>query len=163
MDHEGQTRSLSGRVTEIFARRFVVETKNGRVLADLGPKGAELVALREGDKVDLIGDMKPSELKVRSIATNGGQQIFVEHPKKPRHPPREVMEADRKLAAETARANGLTLFSETRRKPKHVEVLGRDASGGLVELHIELDGALRKTKPIHKNDPKWATEIGVGR
>jgi hypothetical protein len=27
-------------------------------------------------------------------------------------------------------------------------------------LHIELGGALRKTHPVEKDDPKWATEIG---
>jgi hypothetical protein len=39
---------------------------------DLGPKGAERVLLREDDRVELVGDMKPSELKVHSIAVDGG-------------------------------------------------------------------------------------------
>jgi hypothetical protein len=53
--------TLSGQVTDIFAHRFVVNTANGKILADLGPKGAEQVALKEGDRVELAGDMKPSE------------------------------------------------------------------------------------------------------
>jgi hypothetical protein len=83
MDHERQTRSLSGQVTDIFAHRFVVKTEKGKVLADLGPKGAEQVPLREGDRVELIGEMKPSELKVHSIARNDGRPILVEYPGKP--------------------------------------------------------------------------------
>jgi hypothetical protein len=71
MDHERHTRSLSGQVTDIFAHRFLVRTDKGKVLADLGPKGAGKAPLREGDQVDLIGDMKPSELKVHSITKNG--------------------------------------------------------------------------------------------
>ena len=52
------------------------------------------------------------------------------------------------------------MIAEPRRKPKHFEILGRDAAGGYVELHIELAGALRKTRPLDRADPKWAAEIG---
>src|SRR5579871_3549841 len=85
MNHEIKT--ISGEVTDIFAHRFVVRTDRGKILADLTPKGAERVALKEGDRVELVGEMKPSELKVRSIATNGGRATPIEHPPKPHHPP----------------------------------------------------------------------------
>ena len=163
MDHERQTRSLSGQVTDIFAHRFVVKTENGKVLADLGPKGAEQVPLKEGDRVNLIGDMKPSELKVHSIARNGARPILVEHPGKPHRPPRELDDADPRPALKTAEASGFTVMGKPRRRPKHFEILGRDAAGDMVELHIELDGALRKTRPVHEDDPKWAREIEAGR
>jgi hypothetical protein len=84
MDHEKQTRSLSGQVTDIFAHRFVIKTETGKVLADLGPKGAERVLIKGGDRVELIGEMKPSELKVHSVARNGARPILIEHPGKPR-------------------------------------------------------------------------------
>jgi hypothetical protein len=158
MDHEKQTRSLSGQVTDIFAHRFVIKTEKGKVLADLGPKGAGQVLIKEGDRVELIGEMKPSELKVHSVARNGARPILIEHPGKP-HPPYELEERDPKPALKTAEANGFTVMGKPRRKPKHFEVLGRDPAGDMVELHIELDGALRKTKPVHEDDPKWATEI----
>ncbi len=61
--------NLSGEVTDIFAHRFVVKTEAGKILADLGPKGAEQVTLREGDKVTLSGEMKPSELKIHRYRT----------------------------------------------------------------------------------------------
>ena len=49
MNHERQIRSLAGHVTDIFSHRFVVQTEQGKVLADLGPEGAERVQLKEGD------------------------------------------------------------------------------------------------------------------
>jgi hypothetical protein len=162
MDHERPTRSLSGQVTDVFAHRLVVKTEKGKVLADLGPKSAERVPLREGDHVDLIGEMKPSEPKVHSIRRNGARPVPVEHTGKP-HPLHELEEADPKPALKTAETNGFTVLGKPRRKPKHYQILGRDAAGDMVELHIELDGALRKTRPVHEDDPKWATEIEAGR
>jgi hypothetical protein len=40
-------------------------------------------------------------------------------------------------------------------------VLGK-RHGALNELHIELDGHIRKTKPVDQNDHKWAGELGSG-
>jgi hypothetical protein len=161
MSHEEQPKTVSGEVTDIFAHRFVVKTADGKVLADLGPRGADQVRLKEGDRVNLIGNMKPSELKVHSIARNGARPIIIEHPRKPH--PHENGEADAGPALKTAEANGFNVLGEPRRKPKHFEILGRDPAGDAVELHIELDGSLRKTRPVHDDDPKWATEIKVGR
>jgi hypothetical protein len=59
MNLEEKTRSPSGPVIDIFAHRFVVKTEKCKVLADLGLKGVERIALREGDRVELIGEMKP--------------------------------------------------------------------------------------------------------
>src|SRR6478735_2711179 len=106
--------------------------------------------------------MKLSELKVQSIAGNVARPILIEHPRKPHHP-HELEEADSKPALKTAEASGFTVMEKRRRKPKHFEVLGRDAAGDMVERRIELDGALRKTKPVHEDDPKWATEIAGRR
>jgi hypothetical protein len=161
MSPEQPTKALSGQVTDIFAHRFVVKTVDGKVLADLGPKGAEQVLLKEGDRVELVGELKPSELKVHSIAKNGGPLILVHHPSKAH--PHEHDEADPGPALKTAEANGFTVLGKPRRKPKHFEILGRDLAGDVVELHVELDGSLRKTRPVHDDDPKWRTEIKAGR
>jgi hypothetical protein len=159
--------NLSGEVTDIFAHRFVVKTEAGKILADLGPKGAEQVTLREGDKVTLSGEMKPSELKIHTIEKGHGPKIVIEHKKpqphhdhhQPHHHPREHEDADPKHALKTAAANGFAIVGSPRRKPKHFEILGKDSAGDFVELHIELDGALRKTRPVGKADPKWAAEL----
>jgi hypothetical protein len=74
-----------------------------------------------------------------------------------------VEEADPRLALKTAEANGFTVVGKPRRKPKHFEILGRDGAADMVELHIQLDGALRKTRPVREDDPKWAREIEAGR
>jgi hypothetical protein len=161
MSHEEPAKALSGQVTDIFAHRFVVKTADGKVLADLGPKGAEQVLLKEGDRVELVGELKPSELKVQSIAKNGGPPILVHHPSKPHT--HEHDQADPGPALKTAEANGFTVLGKPRRKPKHFEVLGRDLAGDVVELHIELDGRLRKTRPVPEDDPKWGTDIKTGR
>jgi hypothetical protein len=154
-------RTLTGEVTDIFAHRFVVKTATGNVLADLTPKGAEQIVLAKGDQVTLSGEMKPSELKVHTIQRGGNKSIAIEH-KKP-HPdhsgPGEHEQADPKHALKTAAANGFTVVGNPRRKPKHFEVLGRDSAGDLVELHVELGGALRKTRPVEEADPKWAAAI----
>jgi translation initiation factor IF-1 len=161
MSHEETT--LSGQVTDVFAHRFVVKTANAKVLADLSPKGAERISLKEGDRVELAGDMKPSELKVHSIAKNGAPPVHVDHHPKPHPRQLEHEEADPGRALKTVEANGFTVLGRPRRKPKHFEILGRDPAGDIVELHVELDGSLRKTRPVHEDDPKWATEIEVGR
>jgi hypothetical protein len=138
-----------------------VKTAGGKILADLGPKGAEQVALKEGDRVELAGDMKPSELKVHSIARNGARPVLLDHPPKPH--PHERDEADPAPALKTVESNGFTVLGSPRRKPKHFEILGRDPAGDIVELHVELDGSLRKTRPVQDDDPKWGTEINSGR
>lgn len=135
----------SGTITEVFAHRFVLKTGDGAVLADLGPKGAALFALRTGDAVHITGEQKPSEIKVHTIALAGQAAVSIEHgPKKPPH----HEHADPALALHAADAAGFTPLGEARRKPKHFELRARDAKGHDVELHIDLDGRIRKTLPI---------------
>ncbi len=141
---------LSGRILHVFGHRFVVETKAGAVLADLTPKGHERIALRVGDQVSLEGEQKPSELKVTRF-TRDGQTVHIEHPKKPHHHD----DADPAVALKAARSAGYEPVAAPRRKPKHFEVLGR-RDGAFTELHIELDGHIRKTKPADRDEPKWA-------
>ena len=120
MSYEELTKALSGEVTDIFAHRFVLKTADGKVLADLGPEGAEQVLLKEGDRVELEGELKPSEIKVHSIAKNGGPLILVHPPLKPH--PHDHEEADPGPALKTAEANGFTVLGKPRRKPKHFEI-----------------------------------------
>jgi len=146
-DHH--TVAVTGKVAHVFAHRFVVETDQGVMLADLTPRGAEQHALRIGEDVSLSGEMKPSELKVSQL-TVGKTTIVIEH-KKPhdRHPHAEPSDAVR-----SARDAGSEPLGQPRRKPKHFEVLGR-RDRQLTELHIELNGNIRKMKPVENGDPKW--------
>ena len=47
---------ISGEIVDVFAHRFVIATAEHRVLADLGPKGAELFALELGARVTAAGE-----------------------------------------------------------------------------------------------------------
>ncbi len=159
MSHDDQ-KSVTGEVTDIFAHRFVVRTESGKILADLGPEGAEQVRLKQGDRVALAGDMKPSELKVSTIARNDAPPVTLNRRKE--HHPRDNDEVDPGPALKAVEAGGFEVLGQPRRKPKHFEILGRDAAGDLVELHVELDGMLRRTRPVQDADPKWTTEIHGG-
>ena len=73
--------TLSGEITDIFAHRFVIKTDAGKTLADLGPKGAEKAMLKVGERVDVTGEMKPSELKVGRLVRAGQEPIVIDHDK----------------------------------------------------------------------------------
>ena len=153
-DHH--TSIVTGKITHVFGHRFVVQTGHGAVLADVTPKGLEQFALRVGDEVSLDGEQKPSELKVNRF-TQGGKSFAIEHKKKP-HEDEHHAPADSDKALKAARAAGYETVGEPRRKPKHFEVLGR-RDEELTELHIELDGHIRKTKPVDGHDPKWSEAL----
>jgi hypothetical protein len=137
MSQADQT-TYSGEVTDIFAHRLVIKTATGKILADLGPKGAELVALREGDHIEVSGEMKPSEMKVGRIVMQGRQPIYIERRKKA-HEVGHDSHADPKIAIRAAREAGFTVLGEPKRRPEHFEILGRKVESGFAELHIELD------------------------
>jgi hypothetical protein len=162
--HEHKQISVSGTVTAVFARRFVVEGKNGKHLADMGKEAVEVVALHEGDKVTFKGRRKPFEIKVTEIAKGRGEPIRIErkhkhkhdnnnnHGKHPAcHDPREA------IAAVTL--EGFKVLGEPLGKPRHFEILGRSAKGKYVEFRVELDGAIHKRKPADIHETKWASAI----
>jgi hypothetical protein len=150
-----ETATVAGKITHIFGHRFVVQTDRAPVLADVTPKGLEQIELKIGDRVELTGEQKPSELKVTRF-TRDGRTVTIAH--KEKH--HDHGDADPKIALKAARDAGYATLGEPRRKPKHFEVLGkRDAH--FTELHIELDGHIRKMKPVDRHDPKWVHAIGA--
>lgn len=142
--------NAKGKITHVFAHRFVIETEDGPVLADITPKGLEQHALRVGETIDVEGERKPSELKV-SRFTVGETSFSIEH-KKPHEHPHHDAKPD--VALKSARDAGFETIGEPRRKPKHFEVLGR-RDDKLTELHIELEGHIRKMKHVASHDHKW--------
>jgi hypothetical protein len=148
--------SVSGTVTAVFAHRFVIESKDGKYLADIGPEAIKLVALTEGDKVRVTGEQKPSEIKVTEIMKADGKSIHIEHKKKHDH---DEPYRDPRTAIEAVTHHGFKVIAEPRRKPKHFEILGRSAKGEAVEFHVELDGAIRKRKPADPHEPRWKSTV----
>jgi hypothetical protein len=145
---------LTGAVQNIFAHRFTLQTADGVVLADLTPRGAEKIKLIVGDKVTIVGERKPSEIKVDRIR-RGDLTVTIDHPRK--HEDHDH-EGNPNVAAASVRAAGFEIIGEPRRKPKHFEILGRQG-GALSELHVSLDGSIRHAKPVHVDDGKWQGEI----
>jgi hypothetical protein len=143
MPHHEQVKH-SGTVGDVFAHRFVLEMSNGNVLADLGPRGAETFRLKEGEHVHIEGEKKPSEIKLRAISRDGGERLVIDHPK----PPHEHEFADPKIALRAAEQAGFDVIGEPHRKPKHFEVRAHNSKRQMVELHIELDGHIRKEKRV---------------
>jgi hypothetical protein len=138
-----RTVEYSGAIAEIFAHRFILATAEGNILAELGPTGAKLFALKKGDRVHIAGEKWPSEVKVHTIAREGESPVVIEHAKPLHHE-----HADPLIALRAADRAGFTPLGEPHRKPKYFELRARDAKGQAFELHIELDGRIAKQKPI---------------
>jgi hypothetical protein len=152
-----ESRSFSGTVTHIFGHRFVIRTEDSDVLADLTPRGVEQITLRLHDAVRVEGEMKPSELKVSRL-TRGGETIQIDHPKKPHHDAHADSSVALAAAQSAAQSAGYAIVGSPRRKPKHFELLGQ-RNGIFNELHIALDGHIRKSKPVDDLDQKWSSEL----
>ncbi|MCW6510225.1 hypothetical protein [Lichenifustis flavocetrariae] len=151
--------TVSGEIRDIFAHRFVLQTPDGPMLADLGPRGAERVSLKRGQTVSLSGEMKPSELKVTTF-TSDGVTVAIEHGKPgDKEHGKDHGPVDLASILASLRAAGHESVGEPRRKPKHVEVLARAPDGSLIEHHVEFDGHIRKSKPIEADSEKWAVEL----
>ena len=151
---------VTGTIEHVFAHRFVLRTSDGVRLADLTPKGAELVRLRAGDEITIEGEMKPSEVKVRRVIQNG-KATEIHHPDRqhgPGHHESKHHGHDPAAVLKSIRSSGYEVIGTPRGKPKHFEVLAK-RDGDLLELHVELDGHIRKKKPVQPHDEKWAADL----
>jgi hypothetical protein len=54
-------------------------------------------------------------------------------------------------------AAGFLVLGAPRLKPKHSQLLAKKQDG-LNELHVELDGHVRKSRPVSKDDHKSSAE-----
>jgi hypothetical protein len=148
------TIAAAGEITHVFAHRFVFRTGSKAVLADLTPHGLEIIELRVGDKIAIEGEQKRSEIKVFKVERNGETFEIGDGPhSKQKHGP-----ANPALAINAATNAGYEVIGAPRRKPKHFEVLGKK-EGLFAELHVELDGDIRKAKPLFPEDHKWRSEL----
>ena len=133
----------------------MLKTGSKSVLADLTPRGLEVVGLRIGDRVALEGEQKPSEIKVSKLERNGETFAIGYGP----HDTREH-EADPAIAIKTAEDAGYQVIGGPRRKPKHFEVLGKKGAE-FEELHIELDGGVPEEQACVPARSQMAIRNGV--
>lgn len=148
---------IEGTIEAVLAHRFILVTADRQKhLADLGPEGVGRFPLIVGAAVALEGESKPSELKVLSIATVGGEPVAIERGKLGK-PGRDAA-GDPRLARSAVESAGFRVLGEPRRKPRHFEVLGAK-DGEHVECHVALGGSIRKMKPVEIDDDKWAAEL----
>src|SRR3984885_14454230 len=131
-----------GEITHVFRHRFVLKTGSKSVLADLTPRGLEVVGLRIGDRVALEGEQKPSEIKVSKLERNG-ETFAVGHGP---HGTRED-KADPAIAIKTAEDAGYQVVGGPHRKPKHFEVLGKKAPN-LRSFTSSSTEVFRKSRPV---------------
>jgi hypothetical protein len=158
MPHHKQA-SYSGTVEHVFAHRFVLRADDGYHLVDLTPEGADTVELAPGLRMTVHGEQKPSELKAQRIAI-GDREIEIPHKHGPgyKKPHRPAHDHDTAPALKSVRAQGYEVLAPPRNKPKHLEILARGADGRVYELHVELDGHVRKAKHGAADDAKWAEQ-----
>ena len=131
--------SVSGVIWGAFKHRFAIETADGKALIDIGPKGADMLELAEGDRVDVKGERKPSEIKVHSIKVSGKTHRIDWLPK-------HDDGASPDVAKRAVKDEGYEVAGEPERRPKHWEVPAK-RNGRSYEIHVELDGAIRHIKP----------------
>ena len=140
---------LSGTVWGVFAHRFAIENGGRKELIDIGPESLDHVKVSVGDNVTVSGKRKPSEIKAQSLTDASGKTHRIEWPHKhDKHKHDHHAPADPAIGLKAARKEGYEPFGEPRRKPKHWEIDAR-RNGGVYELHVELDGHIRKAKPQH--------------
>ncbi|NEU13268.1 nucleotidyltransferase family protein [Methylobacterium sp. BTF04] len=139
-----ETQQAHGTIWAVFGHRLAIEGATGKHLADLGPKGAKGLSLKVGDTITVAGEAKPSEIKVATLTFSDGttHTIVWDKPHAAEMPP-----ADPERARDALRQAGYRIEGEPKRKPKHFELQGiRD--GGRFEVHVALDGTIRKAKAL---------------
>jgi len=136
---------VRGTVRDLFAHRFTLETDQGLLLADLTPEGLALISLSAGDSIEIAGERKPSEIKVRRL-TRGETAIDITPKPKPGKHHGPEAEADPDKAIDAVRQAGFEPNGEPRRKPKHFEI-NAAKDGRLFEMHVTFAGEVRHAKP----------------
>ena len=134
----------------------MLKTGSKSVLADLTPRGLEVVGLRIGDRVALEGEQKPSEIKVSKLERNG--ETFAIG---------LVRTAPAKMSRpcnsdQNCRGRRISNYWRTAAANQSILRCWGKKAAEFEELHIELDGGVRKTRPVsphdHNGNPKWSSK-----
>ncbi len=138
--------NVSGIVWGAFRHRFALQTDTGKALIDIGPKASEKLRISEGDRVEVEGERKPSEIKAHAIKL-GGKTHKIDWPDKPKGPKHRHDGATSDAAVKAVADDGYKIEGNPERHPKHWEIVAA-RNGRSYELHVELNGRIRKIKPL---------------
>ena len=135
---------ISGKVTDVFGHRFVLATASGKVLADIGPEATGLVTVNVDDAVEIEGEEKPTEIKVRSISIDGGKSVAT-HPS-PKHSDKDhdhrpLFSAEH--ARHVAEKMGFRIVGALRPHKKHYEATA-EHGGSSHEIHVHRDHIMKR-------------------
>lgn len=139
LDSKHEPVTARGKITDVFGHRFVVHTTNGKILADIGPKALATIALKAHDEVEIEGEQKPTEIKVKRIAIAGGEMRETHHggPKGNKHDHDGPFNAED--ASALAKSEGFDIDGELRPHKKHFEAKAKK-DGRVIDIHIHRDG-----------------------
>jgi hypothetical protein len=142
----------SGTVTDVFGHRFVVQTSNGKVLADIGPKAT--IKLSPHERVEIEGEQKPTEIKVMRIAIGGGAARDTHHgdPKHKKHHGHADGSFGPSEAAAMAQAEGYELLEDVRPHKKHFEALAAKGDRTFA-IHVHRDGRVEAKPEVGARPP----------
>ncbi len=155
---------LTGTVTEVFGQRYVVEDGGKKSLVDIGPKGRDLVTIKNGDKIAVEGELTDAG-EIHAFKVGVADSPVVELPgarswwqrltgsEKAKGP-----ELTPQAAKDMVAKSGYEVIGEPRPEKKHFEVLGKK-DGQYYEVHAHRDGSLKGIHSVDANDPKWGTLV----
>lgn len=136
----------SGTITDVFGHRFVVKTRTGTVLADIGPDAAARITLGANQPVKLEGEQKPTEIKVHRISVGGSAYVEAHHEPRDRkeHGEQEndFTAADAKRIAEK---EGFRIVGALTPHKKHYEATA-EHGGSRHDIHVHKDHIMKKHK-----------------
>lgn len=152
---------MTGTVTDVFGPRFVLDTASGKVLVEIGPKGADKVTVKIGEKVDIEGDRRLNEVRATRITLPDGHAYQVG--RAPGESWREWLtgkpptEASGPFGADEARKlatnAGYNVTADPVRTKEHFKVMA-SKDGKDFELRVHSDGNIESSPAFGVADAK---------
>lgn len=141
--------TISGRVTDIFGNKFVLEDASGRVLVETGPQRGNQIEVRDGEELQVIGEPRNGSFDAFTIVRADGSRVEI----RPAGGPRGERDGPRGERAERQGEERQASIGGPRRSgdrgPRRVEAgseLSREEITRLIEAagYTELDDFDRK-------------------
>ncbi len=156
--------NVKGTVTDVFGHRYVVDEGSKKSLVDIGPKGADAIAIKTGDKVTVDGELTDAG-EVRAAKVAVGDAAAVEIPGSKSWWERLTgsdKEDKTPFGPEEAKAvvtkAGYEPIGDPKPEKKHYEVLAKK-DGKFYEVHAHRNGDVKHERVVDASNQKWGTLI----